>query len=310
MISQDLKGAFASIAKVQGKEEEGLLQQQNVSAVGVGHKITSGEDTGEPCLCIFVVAKFDKDLLDPADLLPEKIGRYKTDIIETGQIFAQSDVRLRTKVRPLEGGYSVGHFKITAGTAGVCVTDLEPKIGIPKRYYILSNNHVLANSNNANIGDPIWQPGPVDGGNPKCTIAHLARFIPIDFRGKCNYVDAALAEGDLKNLDREIYWNGYVDGIVTPKVGMVVKKTGRTTGNTKGRILAVNATVNVNYGRAGVAKFCRQFVTGPMSAGGDSGSLVLDEDNNAVGLLFAGSDQITICNDIRIVQSFLKFRFR
>jgi len=37
------------------------------------------------------------------------------------------------------------------------------------------------------------------------------------------------------------------------------------------------------------------------SAGGDSGSLVLDEENRAVGLLFAGSEKYTIINQINHV---------
>ena len=41
------------------------------------------------------------------------------------------------------------------------------------------------------------------------------------------------------------------------------------------------------------ARFARQIVTSAMSAGGDSGSLLLDMDNRAVGLLFAGSPTVT-----------------
>src|SRR3546814_8805883 len=55
-------------------------------------------------------------------------------------------------------------------------------VGIPAHYYILSNNHVLANSNNATPGDAVLQPGPFDGGtDPADRIASLSRFIPITF---------------------------------------------------------------------------------------------------------------------------------
>src|SRR3546814_12448476 len=64
-------------------------------------------------------------------------------------------------------------------------------------------------------------------------------------------------------------------------------KTGRTTNYTTGRITAVNATVDVNYGGCRVARFRDQIITTPMSAGGDSGSLVADRENFAVGLLYA-----------------------
>ncbi len=56
--------------------------------------------------------------------------------------------------------------------------------------FILSNNHVLANSNTAAIGDPILQPGSHDGGTlTNDHIADLADFIPISIAGlpsECN----------------------------------------------------------------------------------------------------------------------------
>ncbi|MBE9542582.1 MAG: hypothetical protein IMF01_09705, partial [Proteobacteria bacterium] len=42
------------------------------------------------------------------------------------------------------------------------------------------------------------------------------------------------------------------------------------------------------------------------SAGGDSGSLVLDMEGYGVGKLFAGSDKITIANHIQIYLDLLK----
>ena len=89
---------------------------------------------------------------------------------------------------------------------------------------------------------------------------------------------------------------------------MLLKKTGRTTNFTTGRVTAIAATVNVNYGGGKVAKFCNQIITTNMSAGGDSGSMVLDLQNNPVGLLFAGSSVATILNPIALVQLALQVR--
>jgi len=55
-----------------------------------------------------------------------------------------------------------------------------------------------------------------------------------------------------------------------------------------------------------VARFRDQILTTPMSAGGDSGSLVADRENLAVGLLFAGSPMVTILNQIQHVRSLLR----
>ncbi len=85
---------------------------------------------------------------------------------------------------------------------------------------------------------------------------------------------------------------------------MKVKKYGRTTGQTAGRVDATNATVDVNYGGGLIARFVDQIVIKPgsFSAGGDSGSLIVVRggpgDRSPVGLLFAGSFFVTIANPI------------
>ena len=324
MFDQDLKGDYLDISKIQEDEQDKLLDRDNVVGVAVSHKIKKEQDTGDPCLTVFVEQKLDGALLGSDQAIPKTIKKYKTDVIETGPIFAEphhtEDLAqdeepevgiqtLRGRIRPVEGGYSVGHYRITAGTMATAVYDRSPFPGIPRRYYMLSNNHVLANSNNARIGDPILQPGPYDGGTyPRDLVARLYRFVPIRFDGRCNYVDAAIAVGEFHDLDREIYWIGYVKGVATVGVNTIVQKTGRTTSYTTGRVTAINATVNVNYGSGRVGRMCRQIVTTNMSAGGDSGSLLCDMNERAVGLLFAGSSSVTIHNDIRYVQSLLGIR--
>jgi S1-C subfamily serine protease len=324
MFDQDLKGDYLDISKIQEDEQDKLLARENVVGVAVSHKIKNEKDTGDPCLTVFVEQKLDGALLGSDQAIPRSIKKYKTDVIETGPIFAEPhhtedlaqdeepDVGIQTlrgRIRPVEGGYSVGHYRITAGTMATAVYDRSPFPGIPRRYYMLSNNHVLANSNSARIGDPILQPGPYDGGTyPRDLVARLYRFVPIRFDGSCNYVDAAIAVGEFHDLDREIYWIGYVKGVATVGVNTIVQKTGRTTSYTSGRVTAINATVNVNYGSGRVGRMCRQIVTTNMSAGGDSGSLLCDMNERAVGLLFAGSSSITIHNDIRYVQALLGIR--
>ncbi len=217
---------------------------------------------------------------------------------------------LRQRARPAAGGYSLGHFRVTAGTMSTAVYDARAFPGLPPRYYILSNNHVLANSNAARVGDPILQPGRVDGGSaPRDVIARLSRFVPIRFDGQPNLVDAAIAEADFHEIDRAIFWIGHLTGVrFLTSVGEYVRKTGRTTNYTTGRVTHLNATVNVNYGGGRVARMVRQIVTTNMSAPGDSGSCLCDMSGNAVGLLFAGSDRVTIHNHMMYVQSLLGIR--
>lgn len=84
------------------------------------------------------------------------------------------------------------------------------------------------------------------------------------------------------------------------------KKTGRSTHFTTGRITAVDATIDVGFGGGRGARFRDQMVATDMSAGGDSGSLVLTLDNVAVGLLFAGSPTAMIANQIENVRALLR----
>jgi len=188
-------------------------------------------------------------------------------------------------------------------------------IGVPRQFYVLSNNHVLAASNAAAIGSAIVQPGTFDGGvDPQDRIATLSHFVPIQFSPAVpldqqqNFVDCAIGACALQDATREIYFNGAPRGwrrAANVQVGDLVRKTGRTTGTTFGRVVAIDATVDVNYG-VGVARFQRQILTTNMSAGGDSGSLVTTLDNVAVGLLFAGSAQVTILNNFETVRAMLR----
>ncbi|MGH7452395.1 MAG: hypothetical protein ACRENG_13700 [bacterium] len=244
--------------------------------------------------------------------IPAAIEDLPVVVMVTGEIKALQgggfDPTLRH--RPAPNGVSLGHPAITAGTLGCLVT----KGGT---IYILSNNHVMANSNNASIGDNILQPGPFDGGqDPADRIADLSEFKTIVFSTSANNViDAAIA--DVVN-DNDVTGETHPDAgsygkprstTVSASVGMRVQKYGRTTRHTRGRVQAINATVNVSYGSSGVARFVSQIIINPggFSAGGDSGSLIVarggSNDRKPVGLLFAGSSSITIANPINSVLS-------
>jgi len=206
----------------------------------------------------------------------------------------------RQRMRPAKGGVSIGHYRINAGTLGCLVCDKRGDI------HILSNNHVLANSNNAHLLDPVYQPGPLDGGTSYDEIAKVSHWVPLN-PNAVNYVDASLARpNNPQEVDPTILDIGRIRGQTTPTLGLAVKKSGRTTGSTRGSITILRAYVQVNYGTLGVLTFDDQIVIQPgeFSKGGDSGSIILDEANRAVGLLFAGSEVFTLANPIyRVIQA-------
>lgn len=321
---------WQQIEKTLRENNKNLLKKARI-AVGIGYKSTDGEKTFDLAIICSVEKKLPLSKLTKKDLIPSEINGIKTDVIETGIIKA-----LHTnKHRPAPGGVSIGHIDITAGTLGCVVKNADIR-------YILSNNHVLANSNAAQIGDAILQPGIHDGGAfPVDHIAELSDFVPINFSGvpsECpvsnmfvkmingvlyiigsktrlqtikqaeeNLVDAAIAR-PLKdeNVSNEILEIGKIEGIKPALLGMRIKKSGRTTELTTGEIQQVGVTVNVQYGEGKIATFTDQLMAGAMSAGGDSGSVILTENNELTGLLFAGSDTTTICNRIENVFELLE----
>jgi hypothetical protein len=233
--------------------------------------------------------------------------------------------QLTRRLRPAPSGVSIGNVAITAGTLGSMVYDFlpgastdppGPGLGSPSTFYLLSTNHVLAASNAAPVGSSIVQPGPFDGGkDPQDRIATLTRFVPIQFAPQIpldrhqNIVDCAIAQCDFTEATREVYFSGAPQGWrrkANVSVGDLVRKTGRTTNMTLGRIIAVDATIDVGYGTAGMARFRDQVITTNISAGGDSGSLVTSHDNVALGMLFAGSALATVVNYIEHVRAALR----
>ena len=300
---------------------------RNVVACGLGFKVSQGRLTDELSLVVSVTHKVPATELDPEDLIPRAYGGLVTDVVETGRIRAMAVEDPRARRRPAQPGCSIGHRDITAGTFGILVQR-------DGTLYILSNNHVLANSNAAYVGDPIYQPGASDGGTPNDKLAALIDFVPLDFgeaQAECstaralagllnflarmtgsshrlepvkmtsglNLMDAALALPDQPDwVIPDILGIGVPTGTSGPFLGQIVQKMGRTTGLTKGVVTQIDVTVDVDYaGR--IARFTDQVFTGPISSPGDSGSAILDTERRAVGLLFAGSESITIFTPIR-----------
>ena len=150
-----------------------LHARANVVATGIGYKVSQGKRTPDLSIVCSVTKKLDAAKLSPADLVPRTMDSVPTDVVETGRLRA---FQSRTdRHRPAPGGVSIGHRDITAGTLGCLV-----KRG--GETFILSNNHVLANSNDAQRGDPMLQPGPIDGGQLASDhIANLEDFVPINF---------------------------------------------------------------------------------------------------------------------------------
>jgi hypothetical protein len=210
---------------------------------------------------------------------------------------------LRSRSRPLRPGLSVAHVEVTAGTIGAFVrSDGDDSV------FLLSNNHVLADSDRGSPGDAVVQPGPADGGSGADRVGVLDRAIALR-PAMVNLVDAAIVRLDSGIGVSPAHPAGLLGGWVQADDDDRVEKVGRTTGVTRGRITAIELDgLRVDY-PVGTVTFDDQIeVTGdgpgPFSAGGDSGSVIYAADRlRAVGLLFAGSERggsdgqgLTYCN--------------
>jgi hypothetical protein len=357
VLYQSAMDLLVQIAVIRERVAAAFLNYQNVVACGIGFKTTQGQQTWVPSVVLSVVHKMPQSELPESQILPKLIEGIPTDVIETGEITALAIDRVGI-VRPLQPGVSIGHRDGTAGTLGCIVRRGGDQ-------YLLSNNHVLALLNRAEIGDPILQPGPGDGGTlndhigklagyekirfsaetgsnvvivdgpqdattpqndaaPQGCAALIARLfggrppitlptepapgpLPVGMETPENRVDAAIAQ-PLRSMTinpvlAEV--NGLPTGVADPKLGMHVFKSGRSTGVTEGFITQVDVTVDVQYG-ARRARYVNQMMTTRFSDRGDSGSLMVNGQREAVGLIFSGSELVSVASPIRFVLSALR----
>ncbi len=295
----DLLAAMA----VQERHNQDLLGLPGVAGTAVAFG-----PSGRPVLKVFLAAPGAAAIpasFDGYAVITEVTGPFRS--LDGGE--AESTDPRQSFPRPVPIGVSAGQVDVTAGTIGA-------RVRSGGEVFALSNNHVFANKNAATRGDPIVQPGRIDGGAaPADAIGRLHDFEPIRFCRPfpaCpdNRIDAAVATTTTAQLGNSTPPEGY--GVprtetAVPRIGMEVQKYGRTTGHTTARITGLNATINVGF-RDGTARFSGQIVIGRggFSGPGDSGSLIVTagpagQSRRPVGLLFAGSDTSTLANPIGAV---------
>jgi len=207
-----------------------------------------------------------------------------------------------------------------SGTLGALVEDQGG------REYLLSNNHVLAQSDQASVGDAIVQPGLIDNnctpngdGAGTTPVASLTGWLPLSSRS--TDVDAAIAQITSRTVDPagRILELGAKQpdgmlGAAAPGISssggrgesawldQTVAKSGRTTGLTCASISALDVDVHVDYflDCAETRPYLTKTFTGQVaisgnafSDAGDSGALVVDAANaEPVGLYFAGGTDV------------------
>jgi hypothetical protein len=222
---------------------------------------------------------------------------------------AKFDKGIREHQDVIIGGISGANTKLSgqSGTIGYFCTR-KSKLSRRKEIHLLSNSHVFADLQKTIVdeGDLIMQPSPGEPANNR-PIASLVYFTALKFDGDIkepNHVDAAIAKlWGTQQHKPLIPLIGAVTGYVPKKnveIGEPVRKFGRTTGYTEGQIFSMYLDIWIRYDRTGKSAFFQnQFLIEPALPGfakfvakGDSGSLVVDAEQHAVGLIFGGMSEL------------------
>jgi hypothetical protein len=317
-----------------------LLQRSEVVGVGAGKRIRMGRYEDEDVLTVFVQKKRPLDDLAAEEVLPRTVvtpegNERGVDVLEMempsappppaagdeGQRFMVASEfagrvspfvsSLRTYQYFSRGGLSASNSFFPVGTMTIGVRDRNN----PRIRYALSCNHVFGRMGNALPGETILQPSVLDGGTSNQVLAYFSRSAPLAFDGSSpGIVDGSIALCTHRLPVASVQGIGAVTRVRTEaslKSGEWVRKVGRTSGLTYGRILATGATLRVNYSGLGFSNrevlFHRQIVTTGMGAYGDSGSLLLDSKGRGIGMLFSGnSSGNTVFNPLETVLMVLK----
>lgn len=284
---------------------------KTIHAVGIG-KIGAG------AFCIQLFTTDPNSQRSPnsgANLLPTSFLGVPLILIEMPEAtFLEGSSRekptefphgIRDRQELIVGGISAANTNLT-GQSGTIAYFCTRKRRLPgrKEIHLLSNSHVFADLRKAAVDstDMILQPSP---GEPMSNrpIASLVDFSSLKFdngSGDANHVDAAIAKLWEPQTHRPLIpLIGSVKGYVLKRdieVGETARKFGRTTGYTEGRIFSLHLDIRIRYDRTGKsAFFSDQLLIAPtlpkykkFVSKGDSGSLVLDGEQRALGLIFAG----------------------
>lgn len=345
MDQQPYSERILNARRKRDKYVEVLMKRMNVVACGVGYKISQGQPTADPSVVVSVTQKMPRHMLPEDEVIPPELEDIPTDVVQTGEIRALA-LNRQGRVRPVRPGISIAHVSGSAGTVACVVTRggkpyllsnnhvlamlndgqpgdavLQPgpvdggtlldAVGTLSDYIPLrfTDEAVQPPSEEPPVGEPKGCAALIGGiFGAVGQVSHPTTAQPAVLGSPVyNYVDAALVDmAETVDVSPDIVdVGGPPLGTAEPALGMRLIKSGRTTGLTQGTIVQFAVTVDVKYGDR-TARFANQIMATPLSQPGDSGSLVLNYERSAVGLLFSGSELVTVINPIDLVLKALK----
>ena len=287
-----------------------IESRANVVGTAIGPKRVGDRPTDEEVLIVLVSRKLPATQLSENDRIPAEIEfddtSCRTDVQEVGDVRTQATAEpaerpdRERRWRPAPAGVSFGHVESTAGTLGS--PPLETEGG---ETVVLTNAHVAAPIGTAEPGDDVLQPGPADGGTDEDVVGSLVEGSDI-VPDEANTTDSAIVAVDPTDFEHTFLGIGEFAGFAEPSTEATFTKSGRTTGVTTGDLRGRDARIRVRGYHDEPTLFTGVDVFGPMSAAGDSGSLIgfeTDDGFRATDLLFAGSDRTTLGVPIDAVEA-------
>ena len=331
-FSEGLDGSHHRVrgaASLQAKVTPDMLRIGGIIGTAVG--VSDGEE--DATLVIYI----DKDHRSAKELvkaLPSQIQGFTVRVEETerfrayaGNAGAAATIsHTAGQALPIQLGTS-GGWRTDLANGYCCGGTLGALVQVNGVQYILSNYHVfesdiVAGGNGliSTTGDAVIQPGLIDVGCVASSAQSVASLRTLRSLPGAN-VDCSVAEvipGMVRTDGSILEVGGLSSSTAAPALRKAVKKSGRTTGLTRGSITGLNATVSITYENecAGGTAFTKTF-TGQIVIGnrrnaflnsGDSGSLLVEDISTrprAVGLLYAGSSTSAIANPIGDVLQFI-----
>lgn len=338
MSDPNMLAALADLFQLRQLVTPDFMNRQNVVGCGIGYKIQGDQLTSTPSVVVSVKKKVPASMLSPADVIPPKVDGALTDVVETGEILAHGFARnaaLRP-LRPgisigldrgstgtlgafvRKGGLtfalSNNHVFAMLNQAALGAAIVQP--GAADGGSITQQVATLSEYIPISLLEQAAAAASATGQSTTPTgfaaiLAALINLISSLFEARSstpppppstpagNRVDAALAllVAGISADPNIVDLGSPPAGVIEPQLGMKVFKSGRTSGVTEATITQLDVTADVRYGDQ-TARFSGQIMTTPFSQPGDSGSLVLDFNRNAVGLLFSGSSQVSMFNPI------------
>lgn len=289
---------------------------KKIHAVGIG-KLASGAD----CIQIFINDSSERMFENPpSDTVPNNYQGIPLVLVLMPQAsflseenyfthFSADEYRkvIREEQAVITGGISAANTNLEGqfGTIGYFVRR-KSLFSRKADTYLLSNSHVFADLRKAAVDehDLILQPSPGEAGNNR-PIAELTKFAHPKLENdttEANFVDAAIAKLWKQQTHKPLIpMIGAVSGFAEKEdveIGETSRKFGRTTGYTSGKIFSICLDIWIKYDRTGQSSYFKdQFLIEPdketyekFVEKGDSGSLLVDANNYANGLIFAGAN--------------------